>query len=254
MSKVTCCHPDNPPEEVTCGRGASCAGQCSALGASLCPSGKCTDDPITCDLEFPSKDDVEEEIGGSIATISPLDLDVEEESVGSIETLSPLDLAWCDNANHQCRVRKHKECCYNPKCLKWNGRKEACSWLNYLTGNSIRFLEISSLSRFLQIFIIRICTAPIFICRNICENSSWNSCVSQTSVRIFAEIIASSKVHIFANIIAKIFIKKLRMFHKSWGTLQKELWHCKYGQGCKCLQRCNYGRHQKKYPDCKLFV
>ena len=226
MSKVTCCHPDNPPEEVTCGRGVSCAGQCSALGASLCPSGKCTDDPRTCDLEFPSKDDVEEESGGSIATISPLDLD------------------WCDNAKHQCRVRKHKECCYNPKCLKWNGRKEACSWLNYLTGNSIRFLEISSLSRFLQIFIVNICRAPIFL--NICENSSWNSCVSQTSVRIFAEIIASSKVHIFANIIAKIFIKKLRMFHKSWGILQKELWHCKYGQGCKCLQRCNYGRHQKK--------
>ena len=155
VSKVTCCHPDNPPEKVTCGRGASCAGQCS-LGASLCPSGKCTDDPRTCDLEFPSKDDVEEESGGSI------------------DTLSPLDLAWCDNPTHQCRVRKHKDCCYSPKCLKWNGRKEACSWLNYLTGNSIRFLEISSLSRFLQIFIINICRTPIFlhICRNICENSS----------------------------------------------------------------------------------
>ena len=156
MSNVTCCHPDNPPENemVTCGRGASCAGQCSALGFSLCPSGKCTDDPRTCDLEFPSKDDVEEESGGSIATLSPYQLD------------------FCTNAKHQCRVRKHKECCYNPKCLKWNGREEACAWLNYLTGNSIRFLEISSLSRFLQIFIIRICRAPIFICRNICENSS----------------------------------------------------------------------------------
>ena len=156
MSKVTCCHPDNTFEVATCGQGASCAGQCSALGASLCPSGECTDDPKTCDLEFRSENAEDGQSGGSTATYSGSDLD------------------WCTNAKHQCRVRKHKDCCYNPKCLKWNGRKEACSWLNYLTGNSIRFLEISSLSRFVQIFIVNICRAPIFlnICRNICENSS----------------------------------------------------------------------------------
>ena len=118
MNKVTCCRPDNIPKVVTCGQGASCAGQCSALGASLCPSGKCTDDPRTCNLEFRSDDDVEEESEGSIATLSPYQLD------------------WCTNSKHQCRVREHMECCYNPNCLKWEGRKDACAWLNYLTGNN----------------------------------------------------------------------------------------------------------------------
>ena len=101
---------------MTCGQGASCAGQCSALGASLCPSGECTDDPRTCDLEFRSKNEEDSQSGGSTATYS-----------GS-------DLGWCTNAQHQCRVRTFKDCCYNPNCLKWKGRKEACAWLNYLTG------------------------------------------------------------------------------------------------------------------------
>ena len=115
-SKVTCCHPDNTFEVATCGQGASCAGQCSALGASLCPSGDCTDDPRTCDRDFGSDED--------------------GQSGGSTDTLSALDLDWCTNAKHQCRVIKHKDCCYNPKCLKWSeDRKERCAWLNYLTGN-----------------------------------------------------------------------------------------------------------------------
>ena len=126
-SNVTCCHPDNTPKVVTCGQGASCAGQCSALGASLCPSGECTDDPRTCDLEFRGENAEEEESGGSTATLSGTDLD------------------WCTNAKHQCRVRTYKDCCYNPKCLKWNGRGEACSWLNYLTGMSfITYFSASS--------------------------------------------------------------------------------------------------------------
>ena len=99
---------------ATCGQGASCAGQCSALGASLCPSGECTDDPRTCCLEFRRKN---EDKGGSTATLS-----------GS-------DLSWCTNTIHQCRVRTYQDCCYNPNCLEWKGRKKACSWLSYLTGN-----------------------------------------------------------------------------------------------------------------------
>ena len=114
-SNVTCCHPDNTLEVATCGQGASCAGQCSALGASLCPSGNCTDDPRTCDLEF--NDETTEDHGRGRSTV----------------TLSGSDLAWCTN---QCRVREHPDCCYNPNCLKWTGRKEACRWLNYLTGNA----------------------------------------------------------------------------------------------------------------------
>ena len=117
-SNVTCCHPNNTFEVATCGQGASCAGQCSALGASLCPSGKCTDDPRTCDLVF--SDETTEDQGRGRST----------------DTYSGSDLDWCTNAKHQCRVRKHKDCCYSPKCLRWRGRKAACSWLNYLTGNA----------------------------------------------------------------------------------------------------------------------
>ena len=105
-SNVTCCHPDNTFEEATCGRGASCAGQCSALGASLCPSGICTDDPKTCEL------------------------DIDNGYTGSA-------LDWCTNSKHQCRVRRHSECCYNPKCLRWPGRTKACAWLSTLSGKNI---------------------------------------------------------------------------------------------------------------------
>ena len=107
-SNITCCHPDNTFEVATCGQGASCAGQCLALGALLCPSGNCTDDPDTCEISYTG------ERGQSTATLS-----------GS-------DLSWCTSDG--CRVRLHPECCYNPNCLTWNGRKDACDWLNYLTG------------------------------------------------------------------------------------------------------------------------
>ena len=104
-SNVTCCHPDNTFEEATCGRGASCEGQCSALGASLCPSGNCTDDPKTCEL------------------------DINNGYTGS-------DLAWCTNSKHQCKVMTHRECCYNPNCLLWIGRKKTCAWLSALSGKN----------------------------------------------------------------------------------------------------------------------
>ena len=113
-SNVTCCHPDNTSTNVTCGQGASCAGQCSALGASLCPSGNCTDDPRTCDLEFNDNSTVVQGSGGSTST------------------WTGTDLKWCTSDG--CRVRVNPVCCYNPTCLTWNGRKEACDWLNYLTG------------------------------------------------------------------------------------------------------------------------
>ena len=38
---VTCCGVDLIPHNVSCGRGVSCSGQCSAKDASLCPSGIC---------------------------------------------------------------------------------------------------------------------------------------------------------------------------------------------------------------------
>jgi len=48
--EVGCCAKDNTLTNVTCGQGASCQGQCSAIEASLCPSGKCTGNPDDCGL------------------------------------------------------------------------------------------------------------------------------------------------------------------------------------------------------------
>ena len=104
----------NTFEVATCGQGASCAGQCSALGASLCPSENCTDDPRTCEIDFNHVED--------------------QRRRGSTATLSGSDLKWC--TGNGCRVRVHPACCYNPNCLRWRGRKAACVWLNYLTGNN----------------------------------------------------------------------------------------------------------------------
>ena len=123
-SNVTCCHTDNSPKYVLCGKGVSCAGGCAALEASLCPSGSCSDDPKTCDLDLNA-------------------IEAQSQNVGSSPVTSSLsDLKWCENSGHQCRVRKHQLCCYNPNCLneaKWPGRKDACAWLNYLTGKKCPF-------------------------------------------------------------------------------------------------------------------
>ena len=115
-SNVNCCLPNNTIEVATCGKGASCAGQCSALGASLCPSGICTKDPETCQLDFDTSLTEERRRGNSVATLS-----------GS-------DLKYCTNKKHRCLVRTHKECCYNPNCLKRKRRKKACKDLDYITG------------------------------------------------------------------------------------------------------------------------
>ena len=113
-STVTCCHPDNPSLMATCGQGDSCAGACSALDASLCPSGNCTDYPGTCEIKFRSEDTEDEQSGLSTATLS-----------GS-------DLRWCTGDG--CRVRIHPECCYNPNCLEKPERADICGWLDFLTG------------------------------------------------------------------------------------------------------------------------
>ena len=126
-SNVTCCHPDKPSLIATCGQGASCAGACSALDASLCPSEDCTDYPETCEIKFRSEDT---ENG---------------QSRGSTVTLSSSDLKWC--IGDGCKVIINPDCCYNPNCLEKPGRAEACDWLDYLTGmnnaDNNRFEDIS---------------------------------------------------------------------------------------------------------------
>ena len=107
--KVNCCHPDNTIELATCGLGASCAGSCSALGASLCPSGNCTGD---CEMPFEETN----QRGRSLAT--------QPSSA----------FAWC---SARCDVWRHKGCCYHPTCR--SRRSNACRWMNYLTGIIISF-------------------------------------------------------------------------------------------------------------------
>ena len=106
---VTCCHVNNTVELTTCGLGASCEGSCSALGASLCPSGDCSGD---CEMPFESNE-------------------VESRSRSSATRPSNA-FKWC---SPRCNVWRHHGCCYNPVCNR--KRRRACRWINFLTGGWI---------------------------------------------------------------------------------------------------------------------
>ena len=111
--KVNCCHQNDTLELATCGLGASCAGSCSAVGASLCPSGNCTGG---CEMPFEQETN-ETTTGRQLAATQP-----------------SWKFKWC---SAQCNVWKHKGCCYNPVCRdKSKSHKKACRWFNYLTGTS----------------------------------------------------------------------------------------------------------------------
>ena len=120
-SNITCCHWEGTPEEAACGKGASCEGQCAALGASLCPSGMCTEDPRSCEIVFNNSTEESPSGGGGPAPCAAC-------QGGS-------NLKRCTGGNYQCKVREHPECCFYQPCLAWTGRKEACDWLAYLHGN-----------------------------------------------------------------------------------------------------------------------
>ena len=106
---VNCCHPNNTIELATCGRGASCAGSCSSLGASLCPSGDCSGN---CEISFEQDANVTGTRRGLSAATKPSSA-----------------YRWCSPG---CNVWRHKGCCYNPVCQQ--KRVKACQWMNYLTG------------------------------------------------------------------------------------------------------------------------
>ena len=113
--QVSCCARDTTLTNVTCGQGTSCIGQCSAIDASLCPSGNCTDDPEDCKPN--------------------LELN-EAENLGErrkpISSRPSWEFKWC---TPRCWVRYHKACCFHPICQK---RKQGlCSWMNYFTGGNI---------------------------------------------------------------------------------------------------------------------
>ena len=106
-SLVSCCHQNETREIVSCGLGTSCAGQCFALGASLCPSGVCSGNPADCQIGF----------------------DIDARSTATLPSTTTLQ--WC---RARCDVRRHKNCCYHPTCRQ---RKPCdCLWLNYQRTSS----------------------------------------------------------------------------------------------------------------------
>ena len=115
---VNCCHINNTVELADCGRGASCAGKCSALGASLCPSGDCSGE---CEIPFEEEDN-DDTAAERLASATRR----------SYATKPASAFKWC---SARCNVWRNKGCCYNPVCRKRSGsHKRACRWFNYLTG------------------------------------------------------------------------------------------------------------------------
>ena len=113
--QVNCCRSDNEIVLATCGLGASCAGSCSALGAFLCPSGNCSG---SCEMPF------EEEAEEATSRRKP----------SSQATKPSTAFKWC---SPRCNVWRNKGCCYNPICKK--KRPKACRWIDFLTGEIVRF-------------------------------------------------------------------------------------------------------------------
>ena len=108
---VSCCGSDTIVTKMTCGRGTSCIGQCSSIGASLCLSGKCTGDPDDCNISLePEKR--RKGKGGTCEACGPSQ-----------------ELRKCFPS---CRVKKKPSCCFHPKCYEM--RPKYCSDTNYFSG------------------------------------------------------------------------------------------------------------------------
>ena len=125
---VNCCHQNNTIELASCGLGASCAGSCSALGASLCPSGNCTGD---CEMPFEEQETNDDTAQMPFEETS----DAATRRLRSYATQPATKFKWC---SARCNVWRKKGCCYNPVCReKSKSHKRACRWFNYLTGGII---------------------------------------------------------------------------------------------------------------------
>ena len=110
---VYCCRPDNTPVSVHCGLGLSCAGKCSAQGATLCPTGDCSGTcEVTLDQEAPPP-----------PTTSGGVLPPSTQPSEAFRRCFP-----------KCKVKgeENQHCCFHPECLKL--RPRLCSWVNDLTG------------------------------------------------------------------------------------------------------------------------
>ena len=142
-----CCSPNTTLTKVTCGQGTSCTGECSAIGASLCPSGTCTEDPEDCSpsllLEQASREDSS---GKQRAATSRPSWELRWCAPGCSTlqihyNLSSLEVQrYCsETLPPGCRVRKHSACCFHPTCR--SRKRRVCKWLNYFTGRFFKNCE-----------------------------------------------------------------------------------------------------------------
>ena len=92
--EVNCCHENQRKEKVQCGSGTSCADQCSARGAALCPSGICSGNLADCE--------------------QGLDLLIRSNAA----TNPTSDLRFCVRESVNCNVQRHPQCCFHPVCAK----------------------------------------------------------------------------------------------------------------------------------------
>ena len=123
--QVGCCHPNMTMTTVTCGLGMSCTGKCSAIDASLCPSGLCTDDPRDCNLNLEAEEERLRSGGTSFATLS----------FWQLRRCAP-----------GCRVKQTPACCFHPQCTKCVNNKcskkekrnrRLCNFLSFFSGSVI---------------------------------------------------------------------------------------------------------------------
>ena len=141
MTKASCCASDNTQQQVLCGRGTSCAGECSAQGATLCPSGNCTDNPEDCKINLTLEGLATSFCSNKGETLcssgqcvgNPDDCESSSDRRGFAQSLLPSWVfSWCPK---KCRfVRKYPACCYNPVCLR--KRRRHCKWLENYLGSS----------------------------------------------------------------------------------------------------------------------
>jgi len=105
---VTCCHQNNTMELATCGMGTSCEGSCSAIKASLCPSGDCAD-------------------------CAGLETNQTEDRFTAVTSLSSWHVKHCPGI--ACRVcTRNPICCLDPDCrkIRWIGAWCLANYLRYI--------------------------------------------------------------------------------------------------------------------------
>ena len=129
-----CCRRDNTPVSVHCGQGLSCAGTCSAQGATICPTGDCLG---TCEIALDQE-----------APPAPT-------TTGGVLSPSTKPSEAYRHCYPTCKVKgeQNQHCCFHPQCLK--KRPGLCSWVNDLTGNvKLDYFSkiFSGLSSSIQIF------------------------------------------------------------------------------------------------------